>query len=82
MKKINFESPESGKAKVPGDSGSVVQKHGPVTLPDTVRGKKKSSTPITSDRTVDKGGPDKNTKTSNKNLPQGEQLETDTVRTV
>ena len=42
-----------------------------------VHNKKRS--PITSDTTVDKGAPDKNTKTSNRNLPQDEQ--TDSVRT-
>jgi hypothetical protein len=37
--------------------------------------KKKSSTPIVSDRTDDKGGPDKNTKTPKKNLVQGPHTE-------
>ena len=41
-------------------------------LPDTVRTRKNSSTPITSD----KGVPDKSTKTSNRNLAQGQQTDT------
>ncbi len=44
-------------------------------LPDTVRARKISDTPIASD----KGAPDKSTKTSNRNLAQGQQ--TNTVRT-
>ncbi len=48
-------------------------------LPDTVRANKNSSTPIASDTTAEKGGADKNTKTSNKNSAQGK--ETDAVRT-
>ena len=58
---------------------SATQKRGPEPLSEEVRAKKKTSIPITSDRTDDKGGPDKNTKTSNKNLTQGKQ--TDDVHT-
>ena len=47
---------------------SATQKRGHEPLSEEVRVKKKTSIPITSDRTDDKGGPDKNTKTSNKNL--------------
>ncbi len=63
--------------KSKGDGGSAAQKRRAVPLPDAVRAKKNSS--IASDRTADKGGADKNTKTSNKNLAQGEQ--TDAART-
>ena len=68
------------KAKGPGDGGSVAKKRGPAALPNAARAKMKSSTPIASHRTDDKGGADKNTKTSNKKLAQGEQ--TDSVHTV
>ena len=63
------------------DGDSAEQKHRPVTLSETVRVKKKTSTPIVSDKTVDKGAVHKNTKTLNKNpeLTQGKQ--TDTVHT-
>ncbi len=57
--------------KTKGDGFSFMKKHGPVPLSETVRAKKKTSTPITSDRTTDKGGSDKNKKTSNKNLTKG-----------
>ena len=65
--------------KTKGDGDSDTQNLGPATLPDADRVKMKSSTPISSDRTTYKGGADKNTKTSNKNLVQGEQ--TDVVLT-
>ena len=65
--------------KTKGDGGSAAQKRRSVPLPDEVRAKKNSSTPIASDTTTDKGGADKNTKTSNKNSAQGK--ETDAVRT-
>ena len=65
--------------KTKGDGDSAEQKHGPVPLSETVRGKKKTSTPGASDRTDDKGGDDKNRVTSNKNLAQGEQ--SDVLRT-
>ena len=48
-------------------------------LLDTVRARKNSSTPIASETTADKGAPDKSTKTTNRNLAQGQQ--TDAVRT-
>ncbi len=50
-----------------------------MSLSDTVRTRKNSSTPIASETTDDKGTPDKSTKTSNRNLTQGQQ--TDTVLT-
>ena len=65
--------------KAEGDGGCVVQKCPGVPLPDTVRARKNSSTPIASETTTDKGAPDKSTKTSNRNLAQGQQ--TDVVRT-
>ena len=61
------------------DGDSAEQKRRPVTLSETVRVKKKTSTLITSDNTSDKGGSDKNTKTSSKYLVQGKQ--TDVVHT-
>ena len=59
--------------KSKGDGVSAEQKCGPVPLSEEVRVKKKTSTPVASDRTTDKGGTDKNRVTSNKNLAQGEQ---------
>ncbi len=43
---------------------SIITCAGHAPLPDAARAKKKSSTPIASDRTTDMGGADKNTKTS------------------
>ena len=43
-----------------GDGGSVTQKRPPAPLPDTVRAKKNSSTPVASDTTSEKDGPDRN----------------------
>ncbi len=48
--------------KVKGDGGSVAQKCPGAPLPDTVRARKNSSTPIASETTADKGSPDKSTK--------------------
>ena len=74
---------ELSRDKIPpkskGDGGSVTQKPRPAPLSDIVRPRKHSSTSIVSDTTTDKGVPDKSTKTSNRNLAQGEQ--TDVVRT-
>jgi hypothetical protein len=64
--------------KSKGDGGSATQKRPGAPLPDTVRVRKNSSTPIASETTADKGAPDKSTKTSNRNLAQGQQ--TDDVR--
>jgi hypothetical protein len=49
-------------------SNSTAQKSGPASLSETFRAKKKTSTPVSSDRTTDKGGSDKKTKTSNKRI--------------
>ena len=62
-----------------GDGGSASQKHTLGTLPDVVRPTKKSSTPVASDTTVEKGAADKNKATTNRNLAQGK--ESDAVRT-
>ena len=48
-------------------------------LVDTVRATKKSSTPVASDTTAEKGAADKNKTTTNRNLAQGK--ETNAVRT-
>jgi hypothetical protein len=56
-----------------GDGDSTEQKSTLTTLSDRVRGTKKSSTPVTSDMTSEKGGPYKNIKTSNRNLVQGKE---------
>ena len=66
--------------KTKGDGDSAAQKRGPAPLSEAVRAKKKTSTPVASDRTADKGGSDKNRVTSNKNLAEGEQR--DTILTV
>ena len=42
--------------KTKGDGVSAEQKHGPAPLSEAVRAKKKTSTPVASDRTDDKGG--------------------------
>ena len=63
---------------VPG--GSDAQKHTLGTLPDTVPATKKSSTPVASDTTAEKGAADKNKTTTNRNLVQGK--ENDSVHTV
>jgi hypothetical protein len=41
-----------------GDGGSVVQKHAHGSLPDVVRDTKKSSTPVASVTTAEKGSAD------------------------
>ena len=74
----------SPKRRGDGGSSSPWQKRPPVPLPcdipDPVHTKRNSSTPIVSDTTSDKGGADKNMKTSNKNLAQGK--ENDSVHSV
>jgi hypothetical protein len=60
-----------------GDGGSSSQKRPPVPLPCDIPD---PATPIVSDTTSDKGGADKNMKTSNKNLVQGK--ENDSVHSV
>ena len=51
-----------------GDGDSTTQKYTLVALPDTVRATKKSSTPVASDTTAEKGAADKNKATTNRNL--------------
>ncbi len=63
-----------------GDGGSDSEKRTHGTLSDTVRATKKSSTPVASDTTVEKGTSDKDKTTTNRNFVQGK--ERDTVRTV
>ncbi len=62
-----------------GDGDSVTQKRTHGTLPDTVRDTKKSSTPVASGTTTEKGAVDKDKETTNRNLVQGK--ESDAVRT-
>ena len=54
--------------KVKGDGGSAAQKRRATPLTDTARVRKNSSTPVTSDTTVEKGATDKNKATTNRNL--------------
>ncbi len=54
-----------------GNGGSVVQKRRPAAVVDTVRHRKNSSTPVTSDTTPEKGASDKSKSTTNRNLGQG-----------
>ena len=63
-----------------GDGGSAAQKRTHGALPDTVRATKKSSTPVASGTTAEKGASDKDKATTNRNLPQGK--ESDAVCTV
>jgi hypothetical protein len=66
--------PSKRGGKEGGEGGSVAQKRGPApSPPDTVGGNKKTSTPITSDRST-------KTKTTNLNLTQGTKV--DDLRTV
>ena len=62
-----------------GDGDSVAQKRVLGALPDTVRATKKSSTPVASDTTTEKGAADKNKTTTNRKLTQGK--ENDAVHT-
>ena len=58
------------------DDGSAAHKRRAAPLPNIVRVRKHSSTPIESDTTATtgtNGTPDKSTKTSNRNLAQGQQ---------
>jgi hypothetical protein len=56
-----------------GDGVSAVQKCTLGTLPDEVRVTEKSSTPVVSDTTDEKGAADKNKATTNRNLDQGKE---------
>ena len=60
-----------------GDSASQKRTHGSLT--DTVRATKKSSTPVASGTTTEKGAADKDKPTTNRNLAQGK--ESNAVRT-
>ncbi len=53
-----------------GDGDSDTQKHTHGELSDTVHATKKSSTPVASDTTVEKGAVDKDKSTTNRNLVQ------------
>jgi hypothetical protein len=61
-----------------GDSAAQNLTHG--SLPDGVRTTKKSSTPVASGTTGEKGASDKDKATTNRNLAQGKEI--DAVRTV
>jgi hypothetical protein len=56
-----------------GDGVSAAQKRALGALPDAVRATKKSSTPVASDTTAEKGASDKNKATTNRNLAQGKE---------
>jgi hypothetical protein len=62
------------RKKGEGDDDSDTQKRAHGTLPDTVRVTKKSSTPVTSGTTAEKGAPDKDKPTTNRNLAQGKEI--------
>ena len=62
-----------------GDGGSAAQKRAHGALPDAVRATKKSSTPVASGTTGEKGAADTDKATTNRNLAQGK--ESDAVRT-
>ena len=62
-----------------GDGGSAAQKRAHGALPDAVRATKKSSTPVASGTTTEKGAADKDKPTTNRNLAQGK--ESNAVRT-
>ena len=62
-----------------GDGVSAAQKRTVGVLPDTVRATKKSSTPVASGTTTEKGAVDKDKATTNRNLTQGK--ESDAVHT-
>jgi hypothetical protein len=51
-----------------GDGGSAAQKRTHGALPDAVRATKKSSTPVASDTTAEKGAADQDKATTNRNL--------------
>ena len=56
------------RKKSVGDGVSAAQKRGLGVLPDTVRVTKKSSTPVASDTTTEKGTVDKNKATTSRNF--------------
>ena len=67
------------RKKGEGDGGSAAQKRAHGALPDAVRATKKSSTPVASGTTTEKGAADKDKPTTNRNLAQGK--ESNAVRT-
>ena len=67
------------RKKGEGDGGSAAQKRAHGALPDAVRATKKSSTPVASGTTAEKGAADKDKPTTNRNLAQGK--ESNAVRT-
>jgi len=67
------------RKKGEGDGGSAAQKRAHGALPDAVRATKKSSTPVASGTTAEKGAEDKDKLTTNRNLAQGK--ESNAVRT-
>ena len=54
--------------KAKRDGGSAAQKRRAAPLVDTARVRKNTSTPVASDTTAEKGVPDKNKATTNRNL--------------
>ena len=56
------------RKKGEGDGGSAAQKRAHGALPDAVRATKKSSTPVASGTTAEKGAADKDEPTTNRNL--------------
>ena len=67
------------RKKGEGDGGSAAQKRTHGALSDAVRATKKSSTPVASGTTAEKGAADKDKPTTNRNLAQGK--ESNAVRT-
>jgi hypothetical protein len=67
------------RKKAVGDGGSAAQKRAYGALTDAVRATKKSSTPVASGTTAEKGAADKDKATTNRSLAQGK--ESDAVRT-
>ncbi len=61
------------RKKGKGDGGSAAQKRAHGALPDAVRVTKKSSTPVASGTTAEKGAADKDKPTTNRNLAQGKE---------
>jgi hypothetical protein len=61
------------RKKGEGDGGSAAQKRSHGALPDAVRATKKSSTPVASGTTDEKGSADKDKSTTNRNLAQGKE---------
>ena len=58
------------RKKGEGDGDSAAQKRAHGALPDAVRATKKSSTPVASGTTTEKGAAGKDNTTTNRNLPE------------